>query len=48
MAMARAAGAKAIGVAWGFQPREALMEAGADVIAEDFAHLGALIGDLSR
>jgi phosphoglycolate phosphatase len=48
MAMARAAGAKAIGVAWGFQPRTALVAAGADVIAEDFAHLGALIGELGR
>jgi phosphoglycolate phosphatase len=48
MAMAKAAGAKAIGVAWGFQPRAGLLAAGADVIAEDFADLAMLIGQLSR
>ncbi len=48
MAMARAAGARAIGVAWGFQPREALIAAGAEVIAEGFDHLDALIGQISR
>lgn len=48
MAMARAAGARAIGVAWGFQPRETLLAAGAEAIAEDFAHLDALIGEFGR
>jgi phosphoglycolate phosphatase len=45
MRMAKAAGVRAVGVAWGFQPVEALREAGADVIVEDFA---ALAGALSR
>lgn len=48
MTMARAAGARAIGVAWGFQPRETLIEAGAEVIAEDFDHLEALIAELGQ
>ncbi|OYU50355.1 MAG: HAD family hydrolase [Rhizobiales bacterium PAR1] len=48
MAMAKAAGARAIGVAWGFQPRDALLEAGAEVIAEDFDHLAGLIDQFSR
>lgn len=43
MHMARAAGARAIGVGWGFQPRAALVQAGAEAIAEDFAELAALI-----
>ncbi|KAF0230990.1 MAG: phosphoglycolate [Beijerinckiaceae bacterium] len=47
MAMACAAGARAIGVAWGFQPREALISAGAEVIAENFPHLEALITEFA-
>lgn len=43
MAMGRAAGARAIGVAWGFQPAEALITAGAEAIAHDFAELDRLI-----
>lgn len=43
MHMARAAGARAIGVGWGFQPRAALIQAGAEAIAEDFVELAALI-----
>jgi phosphoglycolate phosphatase len=39
MAMARAAGARAIGVAWGYHPREALEAAGAELILEDFDQL---------
>ncbi len=43
MMMARSAGARAIGVGWGFQPREALREAGAELIVEDFDELRVLI-----
>jgi len=42
MAMARAAGVTAIGVAWGYHARQELLAAGADYIAEhpsDVAHL---------
>lgn len=48
MAMARTAGARAIGVAWGFQPREALVTAGAEMIVEDFGELCAVIDRISR
>jgi len=37
--MARAAGARAIGVAWGYHPPSALIDAGADAIIEKFAEL---------
>lgn len=43
MAMARAAGVTAIGVAWGYHPPRALFEAGASLVADDFAHLLCLI-----
>lgn len=36
MIMARAAGARAIGVAWGYHPSAVLLEAGAEFIAQDF------------
>lgn len=39
MLMAKAAGAFAIGVSWGFQPVAALREAGADVIVDSYAEL---------
>lgn len=39
MAMARNAGVRAIGVAWGYHPIAALRDAGADVIVEDAAGL---------
>ncbi len=39
MRMAKAAGAYAIGVAWGFQSVDLLREAGADEIVEDFTAL---------
>jgi phosphoglycolate phosphatase len=39
MQMAKAAGAHAIGVAWGYHPPADLIAAGADVIVEDFAAL---------
>ncbi|HEY0290938.1 MAG TPA: HAD-IA family hydrolase [Hansschlegelia sp.] len=44
MAMARAAGARAIGVAWGYHPRDRLMAAGAETIIEGFADLPAALG----
>ena len=41
--MARAAGARSIGVAWGYHPVQALVDAGADAIIADFSELaGAL------
>ena len=43
MQMARAAGARAIGVAWGFQPVEALRAAGAETIAADFDDLARIL-----
>jgi phosphoglycolate phosphatase len=49
MAMAKAAGVAAIGVAWGFQPAAMLREAGADLIvdhARDLPH--AITRSLSR
>lgn len=46
MMMARSAGARAIGVGWGFQPRAALREAGAERIVESFDELQALIAGL--
>jgi phosphoglycolate phosphatase len=39
MAMARGAGARAIGVGWGYHCRDLLIEAGASAIAEDFSAL---------
>jgi phosphoglycolate phosphatase len=39
MAMARAAGARGIGVSWGYHTRDALIESGAVVVIEDFAAL---------
>jgi phosphoglycolate phosphatase len=38
--MARAAGAGAIGVRWGYHPAQALADAGADAIVAEFAELG--------
>jgi phosphoglycolate phosphatase len=46
MAMARAAGVKAIAVAWGFQPPALLMAAGADALAQEVAELPAVIARL--
>nr|WP_316654267.1 HAD-IA family hydrolase [uncultured Gellertiella sp.] len=45
MQMAKAAGARAIGVAWGYGPVEALVEAGADAIARVPQDLVDLIGE---
>jgi phosphoglycolate phosphatase len=39
MRMAKAAGAEAIAVSWGFQPVEALRDAGADRVVADFEEL---------
>ncbi|RIA37824.1 phosphoglycolate phosphatase [Hephaestia caeni] len=39
MAMARAAGTRAVGVAWGYHARDELTAAGAHAIAESAAHL---------
>jgi phosphoglycolate phosphatase len=39
MQMTKAAGARAIGVAWGYHPPADLTAAGADLIVEDFAAL---------
>jgi phosphoglycolate phosphatase len=46
MAMAKAAGVHAIGVAWGYHQREALLHAGAQLVVDDFAHLTRAIADL--
>lgn len=43
MAMAVNAGVRALGVAWGYHPVDALAQAGAEAIAEDFASLLAMI-----
>jgi len=43
MAMARAAGVRAVGVAWGYHEPEALLAAGADAIISDFAELDRLL-----
>jgi phosphoglycolate phosphatase len=39
MAMARAAGARAIGVAWGYHPTEELIEAGAHIVVDQVTAL---------
>jgi phosphoglycolate phosphatase len=46
MAMAKAAGVHAIGVAWGYHQRETLLKAGAELVVDDFAHLTRAIADL--
>jgi phosphoglycolate phosphatase len=43
MAMARAAGTRAIGVAWGYHDAEELIAAGAEAVADDAAGLGDLL-----
>ena len=45
MAMAKAAGVRAIGVDWGYHETAALAAAGADTIISDFAELDALLHD---
>ncbi len=46
MEMGRAAGAHALGVAWGYHPPRALMEAGAADVARDSAHLARTLDTL--
>jgi phosphoglycolate phosphatase len=46
MQMAKAAGARAIGVAWGYHPPADLTAAGADAIVQDFAALDAALDTL--
>ncbi|ABC62360.1 HAD-IA family hydrolase [Erythrobacter litoralis] len=41
--MGRAAGTRAIGVAWGYHPREALLDAGAEAVAETPEQLGDML-----
>ena len=44
MEMARAAGARAIGVAWGYHPKALLEAAGAETILHGFEELMDLVG----
>jgi phosphoglycolate phosphatase len=46
MAMAKAAGVHAIGVAWGYHQRDTLLHAGAELVVEDFPHLTRAITEL--
>lgn len=46
MAMARAAGARAVGVGWGYHPRERLLRGGAEHIIDDFAELDAALAEV--
>ena len=48
MAMARAAGARAIGVAWGYHSPELLRAAGAELILDDFDQLLDCLGGAAR
>lgn len=43
MAMARAAGVRAVGVAWGYHDAAELIDAGADAVADDAAQLPGLV-----
>ncbi|HEV2558860.1 MAG TPA: HAD-IA family hydrolase [Microvirga sp.] len=43
MLMAKAAGVRAIGVSWGFQPVDALREAGADTIVDSYTALAPVL-----
>lgn len=46
IAMARAAGVTAIGVAWGYHSHAALEEAGASLVIDDFAALVPALNSL--
>jgi phosphoglycolate phosphatase len=47
MAMAKAAGVRAIGVSWGYHPREELLAAGADYIADHPSDIAELVSRLA-
>jgi phosphoglycolate phosphatase len=47
MAMAKAAGVRAIGVSWGYHPREELLAAGADYIADHPSEISELVSRLA-
>ena len=44
MAMAKAAGTRALGVAWGYHPPAELLAAGAEAVAANTAELGTMLG----
>lgn len=46
MAMARAAGARAVGVGWGYHDRARLMRGGAEVILPDFPAVEAAVAEM--
>ncbi len=46
MAMARAAGARAVGVDWGYHSTERLLRGGAERIVSDFAALDATLDEI--
>ena len=46
--MAGAAGVRAIGVAWGYHPAEALAHAGAEVVLEDMGQLLQIVSEPAR
>ncbi len=46
MAMARAAGARAVGVDWGYHSTERMLRGGAERIIGDFAALDAVLGEI--
>jgi phosphoglycolate phosphatase len=46
MAMARAAGARAVGVDWGYHPTERMLRGGAEHIIEDFSALDAVLEEI--
>lgn len=48
MEMARRAGARAIGVAWGYHPEAELTAAGADYVASDFVELLVRLRDMRQ
>lgn len=48
MAMARAAGARAVGVGWGSHPAGELMDAGADIVVDRFEEVAAAVDAVTR
>jgi phosphoglycolate phosphatase len=43
--MGRAAGFRTVGVSWGYHPGQALRDAGADVVVDDFAALRSILAE---